>query len=124
MKPDIESRKDIIQLIDMFYSKVDKDAILSPYFNEAAKVDWKTHLPRMYDFWDTVLFAKDAYHGNPMAKHKLVDAMMKLTPEAFERWLALFYGTVDELFSGKSAEKAKFSANTIATTLQSRIIVS
>lgn len=122
MKPDITSREDIIRLIDLFYSKVNKDDILSPYFNEAVKVDWKTHLPRMYDFWETVLFAKNAYQGNPMAKHKLVDAIMKLTPEAFERWLALFNETLDELFEGSITEKAKFSANTIATTLQNRII--
>jgi hemoglobin len=122
MKPDLESRNDIIQLIDLFYSKVNKDALLSPYFNDAAKVDWKTHLPRMYDFWDTILFAKHTYHGNPMAKHKLVDAMMKLTPEAFERWLVLFHNTLDELFEGSFTEKAKYSATTIATTLQNRII--
>lgn len=122
MKPDIESRKDIIQLIDLFYNKVNKDDILSPYFNDAAKVDWKTHLPRMYDFWETVLFAKSAYQGNPMAKHKLVDAIMALTPEAFERWLILFHGTLEELFEGTMAEKAKYSATTIATTLQNRIL--
>ncbi len=122
MKPDLASRNDIIQLIDLFYSKVNKDSVLSPYFNEAAKVDWKTHLPKMYDFWETVLFAKSTYQGNPMAKHKLVDAMMKLTPEAFKRWLELFNDTLDELFEGTAVEKAKFSAKTIATTLQSRII--
>ncbi|MCC7459860.1 MAG: group III truncated hemoglobin [Proteobacteria bacterium] len=103
MKPDIQSREDVIQLIDRFYGKVNHDKILSPYFNEAANVDWETHLPKMYDFWETVLFAKALYRGNPLAKHKVLDAIMKLTPEAFQRWLKLFHGTVDELFEGKIA---------------------
>ncbi len=122
MKPDIESRKDIIQLIDLFYNKVNKDDILSPYFNEAAKVDWKTHLPKMYDFWETVLLENRIYRGNPMVKHMQVDAILKLTPEAFRRWLELFHQTLGELYEGPICEKAKFSADTIAQNLQNRIL--
>ncbi|MCC7459739.1 MAG: group III truncated hemoglobin [Proteobacteria bacterium] len=121
-KPDINSREDIITLVNEFYKKVDKDALLSPYFNDAAKIDWDHHLPIMYNFWETVLFAKPAYHGNPMAKHFNLNEIKKLTPEAFAHWLKLFHGTIEDLFQGAVAEKAKFSASTIAQTLESRIV--
>ena len=122
MKQDLTSRDDIKRLVDEFYNKVNQDELLAPYFNDAVKVNWDEHLPKMYDFWETVLFAKRAYYGNPMLKHIHVHSLMELSSDAFKRWIDLFYKTLDELFEGSMVEKAKFSANNIATTLQNRII--
>ena len=50
MKGDITNRKDIEQLINAFYDKVKKDAVIGFIFNDVAKVNWEVHLPVMYDF--------------------------------------------------------------------------
>jgi len=70
MKPDIQNRKDIETLVNAFYDKVKTDAVIGYLFNEVAQVNWQTHLPKMYDFWQNILFFTGNYDGNPMAKHK------------------------------------------------------
>ena len=44
-----------------------------------------------------------------------------LTSDAFDRWIALFQSTVDDLFSGPMAEHAKNSAARIAATMEHNI---
>jgi hemoglobin len=34
-----------------------------------AKVNWEKHLPKMYIFWESVLFATVKFDGNPMGAH-------------------------------------------------------
>src|SRR6187551_1880193 len=98
MKKDIGNRADIQQLIDLFYTKVRVDLTIGYLFNEVAKVNWEQHLPRMYDFWENVLFQTGGFNGNPMAAHVLLNQKSPLSKEHFDRWLLLFLTTVDELF--------------------------
>ena len=53
-RPDLADRTDIIRVVDSFYERIRKDEKLGPIFNEIAQVDWAAHLPRMYDFWDSI----------------------------------------------------------------------
>ena len=45
----------------------------------------------------------------------------QLTKAHFDRWLMLFDETVDELFVGQTAHKAKVRALSIATVIQLKI---
>lgn len=47
---EIKGRQEVIEMVDAFYDKVNKDPLLSPVFNEIAGVDWEKHLPKMYNF--------------------------------------------------------------------------
>jgi hemoglobin len=117
MKPDISTPADIKTLIDTFYHKVQQDDMLGPIFNDIAHVDWGHHLPVMYAFWEFLLLGTpDAYRGNPIQKHFDLHARFPLNNAHFDRWVALFQGTVDELFEGKGANDAKFRAFAIAET--------
>lgn len=112
---DIETKEDIITLVDTFYQKIQRDPMLGPAFNDVAKINWDTHLPRMYEFWETVLFSKPGYKGNPAEVHNQLNEKMKahgtpLTLDHFDHWIALFQETVDDLFTGDRAERAKKSA--------------
>ncbi len=100
-KKNILNRHDIESIVNYFYDKVRKDDILVPMFGH---VDWKKHLPLMYDFWDNVLFYTGNYTGNPMAKHLMAHGRNPMTPAHFERWLELFYEVLDELHTGKNTE--------------------
>jgi hemoglobin len=68
MKKDITNRVDVELLIDSFYKTVQKDATIGYFFNDIAQIDWNTHLPQMYNFWESIIFAKKVYTGNPMKK--------------------------------------------------------
>lgn len=115
---EIETREDIQLLVDTFYSKVQQNKELSYIFNDVAKINWETHLPKMYDFWENLLFHKDVYKGNPMRVHKMLHQIQRLKNTDFEIWLNIFHQTIDELFIGEMAELAKNRAQSVATSIQ------
>lgn len=118
---DIASRAEVIELVDKFYEKVRADETIGFIFNDIAKVNWETHLPVMYDFWEGVLFYTSSYTGNPMIAHRKLNNVFTLTPEHFTTWLKLFHATIDENFAGEKSELAKQRSTSIATVMQLKI---
>ncbi|MFN8274612.1 MAG: group III truncated hemoglobin [Flavobacteriaceae bacterium] len=117
MKPDIQNRKDIETLVNAFYDKVKTDAVIGYLFNEVAQVNWQTHLPKMYDFWQNILFFTGNYDGNPMAKHKELHLKSSMNPSHFAHWNKLFTETVDQFFQGPKAEEIKNRALNISAAM-------
>ena len=115
---DIQSRKDIELLINSFYEKVKKDYTIGFIFNEIARVNWEQHLPIMFDFWETILLDAASYRKNVMEVHYTLNRKISLEEKHFQRWLQLFFETVDELFIGDIATMAKTKAKSIAGLLQ------
>jgi hemoglobin len=111
---DIMSHKDVTLLVDSFYTKVKADDLLAPVFKH---VDWSIHLPRMYDFWASIVLGSQAFHGDPFQKH----THLPIDSSHFNRWLKLFDHTVDEHFSGYNAEQVKGRAKSIAGIFQHKM---
>lgn len=122
MKRDIQSRQDIEQLVNSFYEKVKEDDVIGYIFNDVREVNWDTHLPIMYQFWDNAIFYSGGYFGNPLKSHQSLHSTINLTTEHFQRWINLFVETVDELFFGEKAEVAKQRAVSIATVMELKIL--
>ena len=120
-KRELKSRIDIELLVDSFYKKVMKDDTIGYIFGETVNLDWEKHIPIMYDFWETTLFHKAIYKGNPMKVHIDINKKEPLKKAHFDQWLSMFYETVDELFYGEKAELAKTRALSIATVMQIKI---
>jgi hemoglobin len=120
-RTDLESRTDIERLVDTFYALVRDDEYLEPIFNDVAQVDWDAHLPKMYAFWETLLFGRASFKGNPLAVHRALATQTELTDREFNRWLELFHASVDMLFAGPVAEEAKQRATRIAMVMQHHI---
>jgi hemoglobin len=118
---DIASRSDIIRLVDTFYGRVRSDDLLGPIFDGVAHVDWGAHLPKMYAFWESVLFGTAGFKGNPLAVHRELAVLTPLTSREFGRWIDLFHASVDELFSGPTAQAARLRATRISLTMQAHI---
>jgi hemoglobin len=114
---DINARKDIELLITSFYEKVKKDAVIGFIFNDIMKLNWDEHLPIMFDFWETILLNENKYTRNAMGVHFEVNRKIKLEEKHFDRWLALFTSTVDELFAGANADIAKKRGKSIASVM-------
>lgn len=121
-KDDIKNRKDVKHLVISFYSKVRKHEVLGPIFNQII-TDWETHFELLTDFWETQLFLKRKYHGNPVTAHQQVDDKInnKVTSEHFGLWLNLWFQTIDELFEGETAWIAKNRAQKMSTMLFMKI---
>lgn len=114
---DIETREDVEFLVNKFYDKVGRDKVIGFFFNDVMKVDWDKHLPKMYQFWETLLFGKASYKGNPMAAHFPINEIQAMEKHHFEHWLKLWTATLEENFDGKMAEAAKTKAANIANLM-------
>lgn len=110
----LESREDIELLVNSFYDKVIKDETIGFFFNDVAKVNWANHLPKMYSFWESILFGQMTYKGNPMAVHFPINEMEAMEVKHFDRWIELWKKTIDENFVGENADMAIYKAENIA----------
>ncbi len=110
----LETREDIELLVNKFYDKVGSDETIGFFFNDVAKVDWSHHLPKMYAFWETLLFGQISYKGNPMAIHFPINAQVPMEKRHFEHWVKLWTQTIEENFTGEMAETAIYKATNIA----------
>lgn len=117
MKTDIKNRADIEKLVNIFYEKIKTDPKISYFFNDVAKVNWENHLPKMYDFFENILFSAGNYDGNPMVAHEELHKKSEVKREHFQHWNSLFDETVDELFFGVKAEEIKQRATNIAAAM-------
>ena len=110
--------------MDAFYEKVKRDDVIGYLFNDVAKVNWDVHKPKLYDFWEQIIFQSHTYSGNPMQIHMVLHHHSPLNEAHFQRWLKLFFETVDELFEGPTAEFTKQRAKAIADVMQSKLFSS
>ena len=114
----IKNRKDIENLVNSFYSKIREDDMLGPIFNSHIPNDmWKAHLDKLSDFWETNLFGVAKFKGSPTQKHINVDKNLNygIEQKHFGKWLELWFETIDDLFTGEYADKAKDSARKMST---------
>jgi hemoglobin len=100
-------------LVRGFYARVRDDAVLSPIF--ASRIDdWETHLERMCAFWSSVALMSGRYHGQPMAKH----LPLPVDAQHFDRWLALFEQTAQELCPPRAVEHFMERARRVGESLE------
>lgn len=105
----------LTRLVHLFYERVRDDAELAPVF-DAAISDWPHHLAKMVDFWSSVMLTSGRYKGNPMMMH--VKHKARITPELFQRWLALWARTAAEIMPPAAAAALQAKAERIAESLQ------
>ncbi len=117
MKNDINTFDDIRKLVDNFYNKIREDNLLGNVFNTIIQDRWPEHLEKMYSFWETVLLNEHTYFGSPFPPH----AQLPVKKEHFNRWLFLFFETVDTHFIGVKADKAKMQGQRMAEMFLSKI---
>jgi hemoglobin len=107
--------EDLHGVLVAFYAAVEADPLLAPYF---VSLDMPAHLPRIVDFWSTLLFHTGRYSSNAFRPHL---EMPGLTGEHFDRWLATLEKTVDARHAGDAAERMKALAHRVASGMQVRL---
>ena len=114
MRKDIENQGDIELMVRTFYDRVLKDELLAPHFDG---LDFEKHFPRMFDFWSFILLGKTGFTGNVFDKHR----HLNIGQEDFDRWLHIFRQTIDDLFEGEVADKAKSQAALLSYTFSQKM---
>ena len=110
----------IAAMVDHFYAAVRADAVLGPIF-EPRIDDWPRHLRQMNRFWQSILLSAGNFSGNPMVKHLAIPGLDQVD---FQRWLALFYATLDDIApSPEAARHIGVKARMIAESLLTGIWV-
>ena len=118
---DIESREDCERLVRAFYERALEDPVIGFIFTDVAKLDLEAHLPHVTAFWETLLLGAQTYDRGAFHPHASLHARVELRPGHFERWLSLWYQTVDELFAGPRSEAAKAHAFRLANAFRMRL---
>ncbi|NIJ15430.1 group III truncated hemoglobin [Sphingobium vermicomposti] len=103
------------QLVDAFYARVRADADLGPIFNDAID-DWPEHLEKLAAFWSSVMLASGRYKGQPVPAH--LKHSSRITLALFDRWLALWDCTTNEMMAPDAAAALQAKAKRIAESLQ------
>ena len=106
----------IAALVERFYARVRQDPLLGPVFAASiAEHEWPAHLARIRGFWSSVMLGSGGYKGDPLGTHLRVEG---ISPDLFERWLALFGETCRELFAPDLASAFELKAARIADSLK------
>ncbi len=115
---DVEARTGIDEgmiqkLVHSFYDRIRTDEVLGPIF--AARItNWAPHLERMCAFWSSVTLMTGRYHGRPMQAH----APLPIGGSHFDRWLALFAETANDVCPPAAADYFIERARMIAESLE------
>jgi hemoglobin len=103
----------IRDVVETFYARALNHPRLGPVF--VAQVnDWSAHLPRMVDFWHSVLNTSGRYKGRPVPAHQKLPG---LDAELFGDWLALWSETAREIADPVTAADMIDNADRIAQSL-------
>lgn len=103
------------RLVERFYARVREDPDLGPIFNDAIQ-DWPEHLEKLIAFWSSVMLTSGRYKGQPVPAH--FKHRSRISPELFDRWLALWTETTAELMPAGAAAALQAKAGRIAESLQ------
>ncbi|MCW2989624.1 MAG: group hemoglobin [Solirubrobacterales bacterium] len=118
---DIETRADCERLVRAFYGRAMTDPIIGFIFTDVAKLDLEAHVPEITSFWETVLLGAKTYDRSAFEPHAALHQKVTLRAGHFERWLALWGDTIDELFAGDRAVAAKAHAMRVAYAFHGRL---
>jgi hemoglobin len=106
---------DLHELLLAFYEQISADTLLARYFEA---IDMPSHMPRIVDFWSTLLFHSGRYTGNAFRPHLEMEG---LTAEHFAHWLLALDAALDLRFAGEHVEQMKDLARRVALSMQLRL---
>jgi hemoglobin len=121
MKRDIESRDDLVQLLEAFYTKAFADELIGHFFTKVVPLNLEVHIPVIADFWEAIIFNKHTYKKNVMVVHQHIHHLSHIKKEHLDRWVQIFTGTVDEMFEGDKATLIKQRGSSIATLMDIKL---
>jgi len=105
----------IAALVPAFYERVQADDLIGPVFAHAVE-DWDRHHARLIDFWSSVMMGSGRFKGSPMQAH--MRHKQSITPEMFDRWLALWEAVTAEMLPPAAAREMQAKARTMGESFK------
>ena len=121
MKSDISTKSELTQIVNNFYDKAINDEVIGHFFTDVMQLDLETHLPKIVNFWASILLGETGYRENVMLKHLQLHEISPLEKKHFDQWLLLWSQTINDNYRGEKAELAVQRANDIALLMQHKI---
>lgn len=119
MSKDINSRDDLLLIVQDFYDSLFQSEELRDFFEDFKdKEALGIHLETLVDFWDNTLFYSGVYKKNAMKPHIDLHQKSPLNSSHFRQWLRLLTLAIDKNFQGVNAETMKNRALSIATVMK------
>lgn len=109
---------DLEKLVKEFYASASADPLLAPIFSHAIH-DWEGHYQIVQNFWSRTLLGTSRYTGNPFSAH----VMLKLTPDHFDRWVAIFKTTAERVLEPIAAQRAIAKVEHMSTCFQAGLFL-
>lgn len=104
---DLSTPAAVHDLVTRFYREIVFDELLEPIFGEVAEVDWADHIPNLIDYWCWILFGTDGFRGSVTQTHRHLQGLRPIERAHCDRWITLWFATVDAGWSGPVADHAK-----------------
>lgn len=98
---EINNVRDIRLMVDTFYELAGKDDLLAPIFVNIK--DSAPYKETLYRYWENQILSDGSDSAELFPEH--ISRMF--STQHFIRWLELFLHTIDSLYAGPVAEKAK-----------------
>jgi hemoglobin len=114
VKPDLDTKANIEQMIRSFYASLLTNEEIKPVF---ANTDFEKHMPHMIAFWSFILLDEAGYTTNVFEKH----LHLGIKREHFAIWLEHFEKNIKDQFEGPKAELALQRAQLIAYTFENKL---
>jgi len=108
----------IRSLVDDFYDTIRTDELLGPIFAQHV-VDWSAHLPKMYNFWSTVVLRTGRYAGRPLEVHQRVPGLTRLH---FDRWIQLWGQAVGRMIPPAHRDAFVTPATRMAASMSAALL--
>jgi truncated hemoglobin YjbI len=110
------SEEALDQLVRSFYANAREDPVIGPVFADAV-ADWEHHYCVVHDFWSRALLGTSRYQGFPFTAH----VPLKVGPEHFDRWLAIFRAAADVL-PPEAARRAILKVEHMSVSFQAGLV--
>jgi len=130
-KADIQTKEDISLVVKSFYASAMDDPIIGFFFTQISPIELDPHVEKVARFWSALIFAdaldepsnEGAKTHNMLEKHIDLDGKARIQTGHFTRWLYLFHKSVDDNFSGDTADNLKSLATKMANSMSDAIRV-
>ena len=120
---DLDTAGEIFEMVTRQYVDVVQDDLLVPYFNFGpGHIDWQAHIGPSPTTGATSLLFAPGYEIDVIENHRHLHEHDPFTPDLFDRWLQIFFDTVDGGWSGPNAAVAKQRATGMAWAMAQRYL--
>jgi truncated hemoglobin YjbI len=104
-------------LVREFYEHARVDPLIGPIFAGAIR-DWEGHYKVVQNFWSRTMLGTARYSGNPFGPHR----DLSLSPEHFDRWIALFTAAARQVLQPTAAERAVAKVQHMSQCFQAGLV--